>query len=242
MVPGSRRRDVAHQIVVGLDRAAVDRDDDVVHPQAGTIGGVSRSHVLDERAAVRPELQRALQGRGDVGQRRRRWTRAPRVPCSRNCGSTATTWRSARQSRCSTRATLIAVVMPTTSPRALIERSAAVAETDGRVGLDVGVEAGIEQLPAEIADDADRHRMRVDAERIADRADPLADTQGVGIAQRRDRQAAPFALNMQQRDVDRRIGADDIGAKRAAVIERDRHAIGAGDDVVVREDVTRRGR
>ena len=64
------------------------------------------------------------------------------------------------------------------------QRTAAVAEIDGRVGLDVVVEAVVEQLPADEAHDADGDRMDV-AERVADRAHPLADPKIVGVPERR---------------------------------------------------------
>ena len=68
------------------------------------------------------------------------------------------------------------------------QRAAAVAEVDRGVGLDVVVEAGVEQLAPDEAHDPDGHRMHV-AERVADRADPLADAQLVGVPERRLGQA-----------------------------------------------------
>ena len=91
------------------------------------------------------------------------------------------------------------------------ERPAAVAEVDRRVGLDVVVEARVEQLSTDEADDADRHGVDV-AERVADGADPLADPQIVGVAQRRRRKVRR-PVDPQQRDVGGRVGADDLGAK-----------------------------
>ena len=43
--------------------------------------------------------------------------------------------------------------------------------------------------------------------------------------------------NVDERDVDRRIRADDLAAKRAAVRQRDGDPLGTLDDVVVGEDV-----
>ena len=106
---------------------------------------------------------------------------------------------------------LMAVVMPTTWPLGVDERPAAVAEADRGVGLDVGVQTLVEELAAEEADDADRDRVDV-AERVADRADPLADAQRVGIAERRHRQRG-LRRDLEERDVDRRIDADDLGAE-----------------------------
>jgi hypothetical protein len=73
------------------------------------------------------------------------------------------------------------------------------------------------------------------AERVADRADPLAHPQRGRIAQRRHRQAG-LAVDLDQRDVGVGIGADGAGAKRPPVRELDDDALGAVDDVVVGED------
>ena len=114
------------------------------------------------------------------------------------------------------------------------QRPAAVAEVDGRVGLDVVVEARVEELPADEADDADRDRVLV-AERVADRAHPLAHPQRRRIADRRDRQAR-LAVDLDQRDVGVGIGADDARAQRPAVRQLDDDPLGALDDMVVGED------
>ena len=115
------------------------------------------------------------------------------------------------------------------------ERPAAVAEVDRGVGLDVVVEALVEQLPSDVADDADGHRVLV-GQRVADGAHPLADAQRVGIAERRRRKRLR-ALHLDQRDVGVRIRSDDMRAQRAAVGQLHGDPIGALDHVVVREDV-----
>ena len=73
------------------------------------------------------------------------------------------------------------------------------------------------------------------AERIADRTHPLAHPQRRRIAERRHRQAG-LAVDLDQRDVGVGIGADDAGAQAAAVRQLDGDALGALDDVVVRQD------
>ena len=115
------------------------------------------------------------------------------------------------------------------------ERPAAVAEADGRVRLDVGLQALVEQLAAEETHDADGHRMHVHAEGIPDGAHPLPDPQRVRVAERRDRQGIA-RVHLQKRNVNRRIRPDHLGAERPSVDERDRHAVSARDDVMVRQD------
>ena len=107
---------------------------------------------------------------------------------------------------------LIAELIPTTSPARVDQRPAAVAEIDGGVGLDVVVEARVEQLPADEADDADGDRVDV-AERVADRADPLADPQIVGVPERRFGQLR-LAWTRSSAHVDRRIAPHDLAAER----------------------------
>src|SRR5437773_6514661 len=59
------------------------------------------------------------------------------------------------------------------------QRPAAVAEVDRGVGLNVVVEAFVEQLASEEADHAHGHRVLV-SERVADRAHPLAHAERSG--------------------------------------------------------------
>ena len=103
------------------------------------------------------------------------------------------------------------------------QRPAAVAEIDRGVGLDVVVEARIEQLAADEADHADGHRVLV-AERVADRADPLADPQLVGIAERRLRQVRragnPAAARRRSPDRRRRLRRGTRGRRRASRVIR----------------------
>ena len=114
------------------------------------------------------------------------------------------------------------------------ERSAAVAEVDRGVGLNVIVQAHVEQLPSEEADHADGDGVFV-AERIADRAHPLAHPQRRGVAERRHGQPR-LSVDLDQRDIGVRVGSDDARAHRAAVRQFHGDALGAIDDVVVGED------
>ena len=132
------------------------------------------------------QAEGALQGRRDIGQHD---ADEPARHASRafSCGRIATAWLIGTANPMLLARELIAELMPTTSPARVDQRSAAVAEIDRGVGLDVVVEARVEQLPADEADDADRDRVHV-AERIANRADPFADPQIVGVAERRLRE------------------------------------------------------
>ena len=73
------------------------------------------------------------------------------------------------------------------------------------------------------------------AERVADRADPLAHPQRRRVAERRHRQPG-LAVDLDQRDVGVRVGADQPRAQRAAVGQLHGDPLGAIDDVVVGED------
>ena len=84
------------------------------------------------------------------------------------------------------------------------------------------------------ADDAHRHGL-ADAERVADRQHDVADADLVRVADGEGVQV--LRVDLQHREVARRIGADDLGVERALVRELDADAIRAFDDVVVGQDV-----
>ena len=117
---------------------------------------------------------------------------------------------------------------------AVDERSAAVAEVDGGVGLNVVVEAAVEQLAAEIADHTNRDRVLV-GQRIADGADPFADAQRLRVAHRRHRQIP--RLDLDERDVGIGVDAEHAGLQAAAVGELHHDPLGVLDDVVVGQDL-----
>jgi hypothetical protein len=106
----------------------------------------------------------------------------------------------------------MAELMPMTSPRELMSGPPLLPKVDGGVGLDVVVEARVEELAADEADHADGDRVDV-AERVADGADPLAHPQFVGVAERHRLQILG-PVDLQERHVDGGIGADDLGAER----------------------------
>src|SRR3954469_13120330 len=118
------------------------------------------------------------------------------------------------------------------------QRSARVAFVDRGVGLDVVViRAGLD-VPAARRDDAGRDRA-AEAERIADRDDPVARPHLVGVAERHGLERL-FGLHAQHGEVDLRILADDLGLEALAVREDDADVVRVADDVVVGDDDPRR--
>ena len=119
--------------------------------------------------------------------------------------------------------------------------TARIAEVDRRVGLDEADDAGVRIADWHSAvlgrDDPDRHRL-LELERVADGDDPLADAHRVAVAQRQRRQLLAVGVDLQQRQIDRRIGADDLGLVKPPGSHSDANQIGTVDDVVVRQDVT----
>ena len=231
---GLARRDVANQLLVGADVAAFDVDDHVVGAHAGPFRRRSGRDVLHQRAARRAQRQRTLERRRDVGQQHPHVAArhaAPRLELRKNRHRLVD--RHGETDVAGPRADRGVDADDLTA--SVDERSAAVPEVDGGVGLDVIVQARVEELAADEADHADGHRVHV-PERVADGAHPLAHTELVGVPERRLRQIAA-ARNPHQRHVDGRIAADDLRPERPAVRERHGDALGGVDDVMVRQDV-----
>ena len=118
------------------------------------------------------------------------------------------------------------------------QRAARVARVDRRVGLqEIVVAARVERhvlLRAALgADDAGAHRVR-EAERIADRDDPVAHVDRVRVAE--GQRAQVLRVDAHDGDVRLRVGADDLAGELALVGELDLDRVGPLDDVVVRED------
>ena len=121
------------------------------------------------------------------------------------------------------------------------QRPAGVARVDRRVGLDDVLDreaVGRRDLPLQRGDDAGRQRA-VQAERVADRDRRVADLDVLGRAQRQRLEVQALGVDLQQREVGRRVRADDLGLDRLLVgeLDRDRVLGRAVDDVVVGEDV-----
>ena len=133
----------------------------------------------------------------------------------------------------------IAVLMPTSSPRALTSAPPELPLVDGGVGLDevdVGREAAL-QVAAGRADDAERDRLVEHAERIADRQHPLGDLQLRRIAPGQRRQVA--GVDLEHRQVGRLVDADDLrrAARACPASVTETSAPRVADDVAVGEDV-----
>ena len=116
--------------------------------------------------------------------------------------------------------------------------TARIARVDGRVGLDEALD------PVVVADDLGLAAQGADdsvgqggahAQRVADGQDPVADLQFFDVAQTHGGQFG--GVDLEQDDVDQRIGADHLGCEGAAVGQGDPDGVGAGDHVVVAENV-----
>ena len=77
----------------------------------------------------------------------------------------------------------------------------------------------------------------IETERVADRDDFVTHLRQVGVPERQRRQRAHRRIDLQHRDVRRRIGADDRGAVRGLIREADLDLGRALDNVEVRHDV-----
>ena len=118
---------------------------------------------------------------------------------------------------------------------AIHERSAGVSRVDRRVGLDHGLVGDTGQQPVEPAHDPARHRL-VEADRVADGDDLVADPDGRRVAEPCRRQRRP-AVHAQQRDVEHGIHSQNARGRFVARVERDRQRRRAVDHVGVREDL-----
>ena len=216
-----------------FDRLAVDCDDDIALLEAGALGGrivvgESLDHgaldvrKLDVLRVLRPHRQhgnpqhRAL----DVtGRNQLRHDGAGEV--DRDCKPVA-----------GIESGLTGDVDQRSSRVTGIDRGVCLNEVLNRVAA--LVQSG-EQPPFGAHDPGRNRKRECFAERIADGQDPVADLRGIGVPQVHRRQ--PGSLNLDYRNVRGRIGTDGLCGKLAVVIQAHRNAVGALDDVVVREDV-----
>ena len=114
------------------------------------------------------------------------------------------------------------------------ERPAGVARVDPRVGLQVILDRVHAEAPATLgADDAGRDG-RAEAERRADRDDPLADLRRVAVAEARRHEV--FRGDAEHREIGRRIAPDELRREEATVREPHVDRQRVLDDVVVRQD------
>ena len=235
-VPGARAAISRISSSSFADGLAVDGDDDVVRPQAGALARRPRRDVLDERAVADRQLQRAAADRHRRRAARRRCSRATRAraraaaagsPSRRLIGTAKPMLLRARADRGVDADDLAARVD---------ERPAAVAEVDRRVGLDVVVEARVEQLAADEADDADRDACARSRAGCRSRTTHSPTRSVDGVAERRHRQPASAPSTLISAMSVSGSAPIDARAKRAAVGQLDGDALGAVDDVMVRED------
>ena len=227
-------RDFADDLVVVRHALVVDAGDEIVGAQSRAMAGRAAGHVLHERALRRGEPQRALQVGIDVRQRHAH-VAARHPPFGLELRE--------NRSRFVDRHREADVARPLADRRvdaddfaaAVDERPAAVAEVDRGVGLNVVVEAAVEQLAPEVADDPDRDGVLV-RERIADGAHPLAHAQRFRVSHRRDRQV--LRVDLDQRDVGVGIDAEHARLQAAAIGELHHDPLGVLDHVVVRQDLS----
>jgi hypothetical protein len=115
------------------------------------------------------------------------------------------------------------------------EGAARVARVDGGVGLNEVVVAALADEATLGADDAGRDRV-AQAEGIADREDPVADAQIVGIAEVHRRQLLAVGIDTDHGEIGLRIASDDL--RLVLLVGRGLHddLVGILDDVIVGHD------
>ena len=118
------------------------------------------------------------------------------------------------------------------------QRTARIARVHRGIGLDESLDAEIVGNHAQVtrlgAHDAGRDG-RLQVERRTDRQHPFAQTQRIGRSESQRRQ--PLGLDLQQREVRRRILADEFGVERTPVVELHLEFRSPVHDVVVRHDI-----
>ena len=218
-----------------LDRLAVDRDDGVAAPDAGLGGRAVPGRVGDQRSprvletdAVGDLLRDRLDLHADEAARHlavvAQIGHDPLGDMGRDRESDADIAAGRRSD---------GGVDPDHLALEVEGRTSRIAAVHGRVDLDeIVIGTGADVAPVR-GDDPGRHRP-AEAERIADRHDPVADARPVG-READMREVGPFGL--QKGDVGLGIGADDLGVERAAVIHDDLDAAGIVDHVVVGHDI-----
>src|SRR5664279_5206110 len=114
-------------------------------------------------------------------------------------------------------------------------RAAGIALVHGRVDLDEIIVRPIADIAAAGREDAGGDGA-AEAERIADREHPVADP-GFALRKLCEREARA-AVDLDQRNVAARVGADHLRAVGLAVIGRDFNLVGAIDHVIVGDRIT----
>ncbi len=109
-------------------------------------------------------------------------------------------------------------------------RPARIAFVDGRVDLDVIVIRSRADVAAARRDDAGGDGF-AEAERIADRDDPIADAR-LMLGEFHVREGL-VGVDLDEGNVGLRVGADDLGLVFGAIVGGDLHGLGVFDDVVI---------
>src|SRR5438105_1561225 len=212
-----------HQDAAVLDGGAVEADDDVAGTQARLERGRGAADALDQQAArIRSaELRRILRRQRCEHDRADR--SAPHFAVLQEVVDDAP--REVARDREAD--PLVAAALAEDGgvdadqlAARVHQRAAGVARVDGGVRLNEVFVAGDAEAGApERGDDAERDGL-IELERVADGQHPLRDLQLRRVAPRHRRQAA--RVDLQQRQVDGRIDADDLRAQLPFVPERDR--------------------
>ncbi len=118
------------------------------------------------------------------------------------------------------------------------QRATGVTRVDGHVGLNERHIGVVRQAAPLGTDDTLGHGV-IETERRADRQNPFADLERIGIAQFGGRQV--LAINFQHGNVGTRIGTDQFGLQLAAIGQAYENLVSAIDYVVVGQHVAIRG-
>src|SRR3954453_21520748 len=213
------------------DRAAVDRGDDVAAAQAGVGGGAAAGDLADRDAGARRGVGQlhAEVGVGDL------------APGDQLLGDALHDARRDREADAVVAAGVALDLRVDADDVAgrVEQRATRVAVVDRGVGLDRARDREVVRRvdrPVEGTDDAGRHGS-LEAERAADGDDAVADLHVVRVGERDRVQLQLRRVDLDDRDIGRAVGADDLRARGLGVGERDLDRRRAVDDVLVRGDV-----
>src|SRR6056297_188389 len=234
---GTQQADGVAQFRAARDLLAIRLDDDVVHLDAGLLGGGAGVHRLHQRAAhffQAERLGRLLVHRADLYAQQATPDLAEFQDLAHD-GVGHVRGHGEADAHVAAGAGDDGRVDADELAAQVHQRAAGVARVDGGVGLDeVLVAVRIQAEAAQRTHDARGHRV-LQAEGIADGDDEIADLEDVGVADGQFDQ--PVFLDLQQRDVRAWVRTDDLGFQRAVVEQGDLDLVGAVHHVVVGDDI-----